>query len=138
MWKCSKCGETIEDQFDSCWKCAAQATQTSPPKVATLTWRDYASAVFVAYLIPWLAILLRAVLFWRYWSDYPWPFRRLLIFSDFSIVFWMMIPAAISFLALWPFLPFRIGRRVAVVIICLLWMYLETANHLRTNGYQYP
>jgi hypothetical protein len=21
MWKCNKCGETIEDQFDSCWKC---------------------------------------------------------------------------------------------------------------------
>ena len=22
MWKCSKCGERIEDQFDSCWKCS--------------------------------------------------------------------------------------------------------------------
>lgn len=21
MWKCKKCGEEIEDQFDSCWKC---------------------------------------------------------------------------------------------------------------------
>jgi hypothetical protein len=21
MWRCPKCGETIEDQFDSCWKC---------------------------------------------------------------------------------------------------------------------
>ena len=21
MWTCSKCGEEIEDQFDSCWKC---------------------------------------------------------------------------------------------------------------------
>jgi len=21
MWKCEKCGEEIEDQFDSCWKC---------------------------------------------------------------------------------------------------------------------
>ncbi len=23
MWKCKKCGETVEDQFDSCWKCSA-------------------------------------------------------------------------------------------------------------------
>jgi hypothetical protein len=22
MWKCQVCGEEIEDQFDSCWKCA--------------------------------------------------------------------------------------------------------------------
>ena len=22
MWTCPKCGERIEDQFDSCWKCA--------------------------------------------------------------------------------------------------------------------
>jgi hypothetical protein len=21
MWQCNKCGEKIEDQFDSCWKC---------------------------------------------------------------------------------------------------------------------
>lgn len=21
MWKCPKCGETVEDDFDACWKC---------------------------------------------------------------------------------------------------------------------
>ena len=26
MWTCPKCGEQIEDQFDSCWKCAANMT----------------------------------------------------------------------------------------------------------------
>src|SRR5215831_68270 len=24
MWTCPKCGERIEDQFDSCWRCAGQ------------------------------------------------------------------------------------------------------------------
>ena len=24
MWACKKCGEEIEDQFDSCWKCAGE------------------------------------------------------------------------------------------------------------------
>jgi len=23
MWTCPKCGEKIEDQFDTCWRCAA-------------------------------------------------------------------------------------------------------------------
>jgi hypothetical protein len=27
MWTCPKCGEKIEDQFDSCWKCAAEPKQ---------------------------------------------------------------------------------------------------------------
>ena len=30
MWTCPKCGESIENQFDSCWKCAA------PPEKSTL------------------------------------------------------------------------------------------------------
>jgi len=24
MWTCPKCGEVLEDQFDSCWKCAGK------------------------------------------------------------------------------------------------------------------
>ena len=31
MWKCAKCGETIGDQFDSCWRCS------SPKGVAAST-----------------------------------------------------------------------------------------------------
>ena len=23
MWKCAKCGEQVEDQFGSCWKCSS-------------------------------------------------------------------------------------------------------------------
>ena len=29
MWTCKKCGEQIDDQFDSCWKCSASTD--SPP-----------------------------------------------------------------------------------------------------------
>lgn len=31
MWTCSKCGEIIDDQFDSCWKCAGESLRSSPP-----------------------------------------------------------------------------------------------------------
>ena len=34
MWTCAKCGERIEEQFDSCWNCSTQKTAgatASPP-----------------------------------------------------------------------------------------------------------
>ncbi len=30
MWKCKKCGESLEDTFDSCWKCNTPDDGTSP------------------------------------------------------------------------------------------------------------
>ena len=30
MQKCEQCGEEIEDQFDSCWRCAGQAQPARP------------------------------------------------------------------------------------------------------------
>ena len=40
MWKCKKCGETVEDQFDSCWKCSADkagASTVSPEVIEEIT-----------------------------------------------------------------------------------------------------
>lgn len=30
MWTCPQCGERIEEQFDSCWKCAARVERVKP------------------------------------------------------------------------------------------------------------
>jgi hypothetical protein len=30
MWKCAECGETSEDNFDSCWSCGTGQDGTSP------------------------------------------------------------------------------------------------------------
>jgi len=30
MWKCEKCGEQIEDNYDSCWKCANGGVEIVP------------------------------------------------------------------------------------------------------------
>jgi serpin B len=38
MWTCPKCGEKIEDQFDSCWKCAARPETTVPAPLAARRW----------------------------------------------------------------------------------------------------
>jgi hypothetical protein len=31
MWTCKKCGEQIDDQFDSCWKCATTKDGSPAP-----------------------------------------------------------------------------------------------------------
>lgn len=30
MWTCPKCGEQLEDQFESCWKCANEGREIRP------------------------------------------------------------------------------------------------------------
>lgn len=30
MWTCNQCGETVEDQFDRCWKCSTPKGQGVP------------------------------------------------------------------------------------------------------------
>ena len=41
MWNCQKCGEPIEDQFDTCWKCgtakAALPAESSPSPAVAVT-----------------------------------------------------------------------------------------------------
>jgi hypothetical protein len=44
MWKCQKCGEQIEDTFDSCWKCAGAAEVSSAAKAPEADDTFYARA----------------------------------------------------------------------------------------------
>ena len=49
MWICKKCGESVDDQFDSCWKCstpkdeptAAPEKQSAAPPKWRLTHRKF-------------------------------------------------------------------------------------------------
>ena len=34
MWTCDRCGEELEDQFDSCWKCAGKPDPIGLPLAA--------------------------------------------------------------------------------------------------------
>ena len=54
MWTCPKCGEKLEDQFDSCWKCAGK-TEAAPASTRHLTWSFFAYAAVAAILAPLLA-----------------------------------------------------------------------------------
>lgn len=41
MWTCAKCGEKIQEQFDSCWKCSAPraGTPSTDPREGKPAWR---------------------------------------------------------------------------------------------------
>lgn len=38
MWTCPKCKENIDDQFDSCWKCAGAELREPPPNDLATVW----------------------------------------------------------------------------------------------------
>jgi hypothetical protein len=35
MWTCPQCGEQLEDQFDSCWKCDQRSAEAARPQEGT-------------------------------------------------------------------------------------------------------
>jgi hypothetical protein len=67
MWRCPKCGENIEDQFDSCWKCAGTELCESPANGSVIM-QVLVRIVSILGCILWAAVLHIA---WqlRGWSD---------------------------------------------------------------------
>lgn len=49
MWTCPKCGEKLEDQFDSCWKCAGAAQNVN--QRTPWVWRGIIVALMVLQFI---------------------------------------------------------------------------------------
>jgi hypothetical protein len=60
MWTCPKCGEQIEDQFDSCGKCAATTVETMP--AISAMWRKLAFYFLCGFLFEMALSLLSAIL----------------------------------------------------------------------------
>ncbi len=46
MWICPKCSENVEDQFDSCWRCAGEI----PPPTKEIAWL-YPMVSFASYIL---------------------------------------------------------------------------------------
>jgi hypothetical protein len=122
MWKCPKCGEQLEGQFDSCWKCAAgpgeSGSQEPPGKLKGL---NYLWAAFISALAPALAILIQSLGYAGGSNQY----RALLNYID-KPFFWL-ITAAEWLLTVAVFFLFRawLTRRAERWILfgccCSLW-----------------
>lgn len=66
MWTCGQCGEKLEEQFNSCWKCSApreQAASTPPTSTADpVTWK-LQFKIFRGTLASWDELFSRAAYF---------------------------------------------------------------------------
>jgi hypothetical protein len=56
MWKCPKCGEEVDDQFDSCWRCAkvesvSESVETSQPNQRCGFWGAWRRGWYVLLMI---------------------------------------------------------------------------------------
>jgi hypothetical protein len=130
MWTCSKCGEAIEEQFDSCWRCAGQVEPTnSLPAQLTAKRSEYACDLLVSYLIPWVAVLLDAAVF----SPQDWRYSVISLRDLPMISLWMLLPGTITFFVMRLFLPYRIGRRLVAAGVCFVWLCLVSVTHVRTG-----
>jgi hypothetical protein len=138
MWTCPTCGEQIEDQFDACWKCASQANMAEPielppllPAGRNLRWFNYLIAAAAAYastvgafFLCWLMQSLSAVL-------------EIVDLPPVQLWLWMALPAAITFIVVFPFLRFPIPRRVVLLCVCLGWVIIgSTFGRAKTRGDQ--
>jgi hypothetical protein len=61
MRTCPKCGEEIEDQFESCWNCAGEPDQTGS-STQKLSFLFFVFAVVMAFLAPVFADCLHSVM----------------------------------------------------------------------------
>lgn len=117
MRNCPKCGEVLEDQFDSCWKCAGEQSVRVIPR-RRLKLSDYTTAVLIAYLIPWMAICIQSSM-----REYGWWHTAILANFDGSMLLWAIIPGAINFLILLPSLKHPIQSRIVATILLLGWTW---------------
>lgn len=127
MWICPKCGENLEDVFDSCWNCAGKQQQVDSPKpTQKLRWFHYVFAGIVSYLIPVLAVAIQSA---SVLSSGIRLYQAILYQEMSNPLFWiwMAVPAGITFLILFPFLDLPGFRRVLLIVFCIIWLGLAFA-----------
>jgi serine protease inhibitor len=100
MWTCPKCGEKIEDQFDSCWKCAAQPEQTVPSSLVSRRGKR----AFLFGILFEIVLILLCFLLPESWLQIK--VRNFLIITHFPLMFVME--------------GLRLGGGAVSVILCLL------------------
>jgi serpin B len=100
MWTCPKCGEKIEDQFDSCWKCAAQPEQTVPSPLVSRQGKFF----FLFGILFEIVLILLCFLLPESWLQIK--VRNFFIITHYPLMFVME--------------GLRLGEGVVSAILCLL------------------
>ena len=122
MWDCPKCGERIEDQFDSCWKCAAVPEQADPGR-EPLTISFFVLALIMSVLAPGLADCIHsAFVVSRGIRFYNAPLDHLA-----SLGFWMFlgIRAVITLVVVCIFARVRFAHMLVWGGLVMFWLSLD-------------
>jgi hypothetical protein len=122
MWTCPKCGEKIEDQFDSCWKCAAEQKQ-SDVLAHRLTWRFFVLAAAMAFLAPLLADSLHSFFVVRGGIRFYNAELGRIAWSGFWI--FVALRGFITFLVIWFFARIRFSDFIVWCCCLGLWTLLD-------------
>jgi cell division protein FtsW (lipid II flippase) len=87
MWRCPKCNENIEDQFDSCWNCTSTELREPPPNDSVLVWLYPAVSLISLFFISLLAEFFRPS---RHHDSLYFAFGRAVCgFMGSAICIWM-------------------------------------------------
>jgi hypothetical protein len=97
-----------------------------------VAWHHYMSAAVVAYLLPWCAVFVETALTWRHQMHLAmhFGFPR---FVDPVVWLWMVVPAAITFVILLPFIRYPISRRIVSICIVFGWILFLLLNEAETK-----
>src|SRR6202142_3948428 len=126
MWTCPKCGEKIEDQFDSCWKCAADPKQTDV-SVHRLTWSFFILAVPSAILAPLLADSLQSLFVVRGGIRFYQAIYSLYLASTAGACLFVGVRAVITFFMLWFFVRLGFRDRTVWIYLAVAWLFADYA-----------
>jgi hypothetical protein len=118
MWTCPKCGEAMENQFDSCRKCSNVPREPAAHAPPRLKLSDYLIAALLAYLIPVAAAIFQSVSL----RPYELPFAPALLDSRTWAL--LLVPGAFNFIVLLPFLKSPGLRRGVAFILFSGWIWL--------------
>lgn len=116
MWTCPKCGEQIEDQFTSCWKCAAPLKESAPKPLFSRSARRY----FLLGMLFELVLILLCFLLPECWLQVE--VRNFTLITHFPLMLLMEGCGEIAILAI---LGLLIGLAVMASILGFL-IYLVT------------
>jgi hypothetical protein len=112
----------MEDQFDTCWKCAAVPKQVGPSK-EHLTMSFFPLALVMAVLAPALADCIHsASIVSSGIRFYNAPLERIA-----TLAFWifLVIRATITFFAAWYFARRRFKHMLVWCCFVVLWLWID-------------
>lgn len=125
MWTCPKCNEQLEDQFDSCWKCAGQTLETGVTSTFLPTRRDYYFAGVACFLIAPLVFCLHAFCVMGTRREKSSPlYNGIELFLEPTFWIFVLIPAVISYIVIYPNLSSKTSRLITYICLCLAWLAL--------------